>query len=86
MELEDDLHGSPDQASMQRGLSSSVADTQNKRTQRNLPWMINNERGSRYFCPVSDCPHAEKTVFQFTQVKGNFSVIFVTKIFLKMIS
>ena len=60
MELEDDLHGSPDQASMQRGLSSSVADTQNERTQRNLPWMINNERGSRYFCPVSDCPHAEK--------------------------
>ena len=28
-------------------------------TQRDLPWVVRNERGTRYFCPVSNCPHAD---------------------------
>ena len=30
-------------------------------TQRNLPWVVHSARGTRYFCPVSDCPHADVT-------------------------
>ena len=55
MELENGQSVPPDEAHLQ---STSAASTQAERTQRQLPWVVNGERGSRFFCPVNDCPHA----------------------------
>ena len=65
MEFEESQQGSVDQQSQQSSLDSDGAGIQTNRTQRNLPWVVNSERGTRYFCPVNGCPHANVT-----QAKG----------------
>ena len=58
MEFEDSSHGSSNQTASQGPVGTGI---QTNETQRHLPWVVNNERGSRYFCPVRACPHANLT-------------------------
>ena len=59
MEYEDGSQRSPAQPTWQSSSGTNGADSQNHREQSSLPWVVNGERRSRYFCPVGDCPHAD---------------------------
>ena len=50
---EEGSDNSADQPSAQSDLGGGGAGAQGP-----LPWVVNSEGRSRFFCPVSDCPHA----------------------------
>ena len=58
IDLENGQSVPTDEAHLQSSSANNNANTQAERTQRQLPWVVNGERGSRFFCPVNDCPHA----------------------------
>ena len=61
MDFEGSDQRSPNQACSQNSHGSNGASSQPPRVHSNLPWVVNFEGRSRYFCPVNDCPHANVT-------------------------
>ena len=59
MDYENGAHGSTEQPSCENDSGSDGFGTQTNSSQRSLPWIVNSNSRSRYFCPVSNCPHGD---------------------------
>ena len=59
MDYEDGPQNSSDQQNWQTTQENDGPSSETNNTQRGLPWVVNSQNTSRYFCPVGDCPYAD---------------------------
>ena len=59
MEFEEGPLGSSVQQNFQTSHGNEGSRSETNRSQRHLPWTVNSQTTSRFFCPVADCPFAD---------------------------
>ena len=54
MDYEDGPQNSSDQQNWQTTQENAGPSSETNKTQRGLPWVVNSQKTSRFFCPVGD--------------------------------